>query len=60
MSDEIMRETEERNEEQEEREKIFFPCIPLRGVSIFPNTVVHFNIGRERNQSAHWKSYGDG
>ena len=48
MSDEIMRETEERNEEQEER-KDFFPCIPLRGVSIFPNTVVHFDIGREKS-----------
>ncbi len=45
MSDEIMRETEERNEEQEER-KDLFPCIPLRGVSIFPNTVVHFDIGK--------------
>ena len=48
MSDEIMRETEERNEEQEER-KDLFPCIPLRGVSIFPNTVVHFDIGREKS-----------
>ncbi|WP_462378062.1 endopeptidase La [Emergencia timonensis] len=43
-----MRETEERNEEQEER-KDLFPCIPLRGVSIFPNTVVHFDIGREKS-----------
>lgn len=48
MSDEITRETEERNEEQEER-KDLFPCIPLRGVSIFPNTVVHFDIGREKS-----------
>lgn len=48
MSDEIMRETEERNEEQKER-KDLFPCIPLRGVSIFPNTVVHFDIGREKS-----------
>ncbi len=48
MSDEIMRETEERNEEQEERKNLF-PCIPLRGVSIFPNTVVHFDIGREKS-----------
>ena len=23
------------------------PCIPLRGLSVFPNTVVHFDIGRE-------------
>ena len=26
-----------------------YPCIPLRGVSIFPNTVVHFVIGREKS-----------
>ena len=26
-----------------------YPCIPLRGVSIFPNTVVHFDIGREKS-----------
>ena len=32
----------------EEQQKIF-PCIPLRGVSIFPNTVVHFDIGREKS-----------
>ena len=25
------------------------PCIPLRGVSIFPHTVVHFDIGREKS-----------
>ncbi len=23
------------------------PCIPLRGLSVFPHTVVHFDIGRE-------------
>ena len=23
------------------------PCIPLRGLSVFPNTVVHFDIGRD-------------
>ena len=32
----------------EELQKVF-PCIPLRGVSIFPNTVVHFDIGREKS-----------
>ncbi len=25
------------------------PCVPLRGVTIFPNTVVHFDIGREKS-----------
>ena len=27
--------------------KEILPCIPLRGLSVFPNTVVHFDIGRE-------------
>lgn len=48
MSDEIMRETEEQTNGVEEREDLF-PCVPLRGVSIFPNTVVHFDIGREKS-----------
>ncbi|MGI6211627.1 MAG: endopeptidase La [Anaerovoracaceae bacterium] len=25
------------------------PCVPLRGVTIFPNTVVHFDVGREKS-----------
>ncbi|MEG2529109.1 MAG: endopeptidase La [Anaerovoracaceae bacterium] len=25
------------------------PCVPLRGVVIFPNTAVHFDIGREKS-----------
>ena len=25
------------------------PCIPLRGVTVFPNTVVHFDVGREKS-----------
>lgn len=44
MSEEIR---EEINEERQERKEDIFPCIPLRGVSIFPNTVIHFDIGRE-------------
>ncbi|MBQ1484244.1 MAG: endopeptidase La [Eubacterium sp.] len=28
------------------------PCVPLRGVTIFPNTIVHFDIGRERSIKA--------
>ena len=34
--------------EEDEVEKVY-PCIPLRGVSIFPNTVIHFDIGREKS-----------
>ena len=33
-------------------EKVFFPYIPLRGLTIFPNTVVHFDIGREKSIKA--------
>ena len=29
------------------------PVIPLRGISIFPTMVIHFDVGRE-NRSAHW------
>ena len=34
-------------EEPEEQIREVLPCIPLRGVTIFPHTVVHFDIGRE-------------
>lgn len=33
----------------ENEEKKAYPCIPLRGVSIFPDTVVHFDVGREKS-----------
>lgn len=39
--------------------KDLFPCIPLRGVSIFPNTVVHFDIGREKSIRALEKAMND-
>lgn len=29
-----------------------YPCVPLRGISIFPNTVVHFDIGRDKSVRA--------
>ena len=29
--------------------KEVLPCVPLRGVTIFPHTVVHFDIGREKS-----------
>jgi ATP-dependent Lon protease len=28
------------------------PCIPLRGLLIFPNTVLHFDVGREKSIKA--------
>lgn len=39
-------------EEKKIQTKEILPCIPLRGVSIFPNTVVHFDIGREKSIKA--------
>lgn len=33
-------------------EKKIYPCIALRGVSIFPETTVHFDIGREKSIKA--------
>ncbi|MEG2757185.1 MAG: endopeptidase La [Anaerovoracaceae bacterium] len=41
------------NEEDEENEKTMtLPMIPLRGISIFPNMVLHFDIGREKSINA--------
>ena len=51
MSEERI-EMEEQIEEVEdvmEETKTVYPCIALRGVSIFPNTVTHFDIGREKS-----------
>ena len=28
-------------------ESILLPVIPLRGITIFPNMIIHFDIGRE-------------
>ncbi|MGC2872238.1 endopeptidase La [Ihubacter sp. rT4E-8] len=39
----------EQQEEELETPAKVYPCIPLRGVTIFPNTVVHFDIGREKS-----------
>ncbi|MBQ1471824.1 MAG: LON peptidase substrate-binding domain-containing protein, partial [Eubacterium sp.] len=36
-------------ESEMESELEILPCVALRGVSIFPNTVVHFDIGREKS-----------
>ena len=33
-------------------ERIVMPCIPLRGLLIFPNTVLHFDVGREKSIKA--------
>lgn len=41
--------TEDLHEEAAESE---FPCIPLRGLTIFPQTIMHFDIGREKSIKA--------
>ena len=33
-------------------ERTVMPCIPLRGLLIFPNTVLHFDVGREKSIKA--------
>ena len=32
--------------------KLILPMIPLRGLTIFPNMVLHFDIGREKSINA--------
>ncbi len=46
MSDD--RQQIERNEDG----KLILPMIPLRGLTIFPNMVLHFDIGREKSINA--------
>lgn len=43
LSDEITR---------DEEGKLVLPLIPLRGLTIFPNMVLHFDIGREKSINA--------
>ncbi len=33
-------------------QKITMPCVPLRGLSVFPRTILHFDIGREKSVKA--------
>lgn len=33
-------------------ERITMPCIPLRGMLVFPNTILHFDVGREKSIKA--------
>lgn len=34
------------------KEIITMPCVPLRGLTVFPRTVLHFDIGREKSIKA--------
>ena len=33
-------------------DSILLPLIPLRGITIFPNMIIHFDVGREKSISA--------
>ena len=33
-------------------ERITMPCIPLSGLLVFPNTILHFDVGREKSIKA--------
>lgn len=35
-----------------EEDNLIMPCIPLRGISVFPQTVAHFDVGREKSVKA--------
>lgn len=43
---------EENTVEQEEKPVITMPCIPLRGLLVYPNTILHFDVGREKSIKA--------
>lgn len=49
VTEDIMENLNDETAEKATEEVISYPCIPLRGVTIFPNTVVHFDIGREKS-----------
>lgn len=36
----------------ETEEFLTMPCIPLRGIFVYPNTVLHFDVGREKSIKA--------
>ncbi|MCQ2545806.1 MAG: hypothetical protein MJ144_05180, partial [Clostridia bacterium] len=40
-------------------EFVELPMIPLRGLSVFPNMVLHFDIGREKSINALEKAMGN-
>ena len=43
---------EPETDENEVKEPLVLPTIALRGLSIFPNMVIHFDIGREKSIKA--------
>ena len=51
IEDELI-ETEDETEEISEANVKDYPMIPLRGLTVFPNMVLHFDIGREKSINA--------
>ena len=51
-SEDALNMTEQSMEDKELDMREILPCIPLRGLSVFPNTVVHFDIGRDMSVRA--------
>ena len=51
-SEDALNMTEQNMEDKELDMREILPCIPLRGLSVFPNTVVHFDIGRDMSVRA--------
>lgn len=47
-----LEDTEKEQHEDESETKPVFPMIPLRGLNIFPNMVLHFDVGREKSVKA--------
>lgn len=43
---------QEENEKLQEYQSIELPFVPLRGLTIFPKTIVNFDIGREKSKKA--------
>ena len=42
----------EAEQHEEEDDRLALPMIPLRGLTVFPNMVLHFDIGREKSINA--------
>ena len=34
------------------KERLDIPVLPLRGIAVFPEMVIHFDVGREKSLSA--------
>ncbi len=51
-TEKLKNESETAGDEAGEKEPLVLPMIALRGLSVFPNMVIHFDIGREKSIKA--------